>query len=100
MTGCCAQVRATFGLKPDIQLADVMQRGEDAESSARAVGQSLAGEAGEPTTPEWQREQRLDDSSYVGAVVRERMPFDNGSGVRVMSELPPKTSWLSAHGNS
>ena len=70
MSGGRAELGPTLGLKPEVELADVVERRKNAQSGPGNVVEVVsAGQAGQAGTPERERQQGFRDGGDVGAVV-------------------------------
>ena len=97
MTCGGSKLRPALGLKPQVRLAEIVERGEHAKPASRDRIQVVA--PGQPRqTPANGRdlEQGFEYRSDVGAVVDERMPGDDAT-VLVFLELRPERSWSPLH---
>jgi len=69
------QVVTSFGLKPEIELPEIVQGGNDCEARSARRREILAGKPTEPLPPQRKLEQSLGDGADVGAVISQRVPL-------------------------
>ena len=97
VSGGRTELGPALRLKPEVELADVVERGKHGQAGPPDVVEiDSAGQAGQAGTPEREREQGLRDGGDIGAVVEQRVPFGHCS-LLVSFEFSPECCWGTAH---
>ena len=95
--GSDTELGPTLGLKPEVELADVVDHRKDGQTGPRDVVEVVsAGQAGQAGAPERECEKGLRDGGNIGAVVEQRMPLGH-IPLLVALEFSPECCWGAAH---
>ena len=92
VTGDRAQLRPTLRLESNVQLADIVECCQDAESSQPDVSETPSGQSRQPLAPDRQSQQCLDNGGHVRTVIRKRVPLEQTCGIGWATEFAPESS--------